>query len=91
MLLRISLIVAILAGLGAGVVSYLEISDKIPALTKQRDDEHQAKVTEIADHGKTKPPRRSPSVLTICRISLQRPPRSAMKRGISSPATRRLS
>ena len=40
MLLRISLIVAILAGLGAGVVSYLEVSDKIPALTKQRDDEH---------------------------------------------------
>jgi myosin heavy subunit len=54
MLLRISLIVAILAGLGAGVVSYLEVSDKIPALTKQRDDEHTAKVNEIAAHGKTK-------------------------------------
>jgi len=54
MLLRISLIVAILAGLGAGVVSYLEISDKIPALQKQRDDEHTAKVNEIAAHGKTK-------------------------------------
>ena len=54
MLLRISLIVAILAGLGAGVVSYLDISDKIPALTKQRDDEHTAKVNEIAAHGKTK-------------------------------------
>jgi hypothetical protein len=54
MLLRISLIVAILAGLGAGVVSYLEISDKIPALQKQRDDEHTAKVGEIAAHGKTK-------------------------------------
>ena len=54
MLLRISLIVAILAGLGAGVVSYLEVSDKIPALTKQRDDEHTAKVSEIAAHGKTK-------------------------------------
>ena len=54
MLLRISLIVAILAGLGAGVVSYLEISDKIPALQKQRDDERQAKVNEIAAHGKTK-------------------------------------
>jgi myosin heavy subunit len=46
--------VAILAGLGAGVVSYLEVSDKIPALTKQRDDEHTAKVNEIAAHGKTK-------------------------------------
>jgi hypothetical protein len=54
MLLRISLIVAILAGLGAGVVSYLEVSDKIPALTKQRDEEHTAKVNEIAAHGKTK-------------------------------------
>jgi hypothetical protein len=54
MLLRISLIVAILAGLGAGVVSYLEVSDKIPALTKQRDDEHTAKVNEIAAHTKTK-------------------------------------
>lgn len=43
MLLRISLIVAILAGLGAGVVSYLEISDKIPALQKQRDTEKSAK------------------------------------------------
>ena len=43
MLLRISLIVAILAGLAAGVVSYLEISDKIPALVQQRDDEHTAK------------------------------------------------
>ncbi len=54
MLLRISLIVAILAGLGAGVVSYLEVSDKIPALTKQRDDEHSAKVTALSDLSKTK-------------------------------------
>ena len=54
MLLRISLIVAILAGLGAGVVSYLEVSDKIPALVTQRDTEHKAKVDEIAAHNKTK-------------------------------------
>lgn len=54
MLLRISLIVAILAGLGAGVVSYLEISDKIPALRDQRDSEHKLKVDEIVAHGKTK-------------------------------------
>jgi hypothetical protein len=54
MLLRISLIIAILAGLGAGVVSYLEVSDKIPALTKQRDDEHTAKVTALGDLSKTK-------------------------------------
>ena len=54
MLLRISLIVAILAGLGAGVVSYLEVSDKVPALAKQRDDEHTAKVAALTDLSKTK-------------------------------------
>jgi uncharacterized coiled-coil DUF342 family protein len=54
MLLRISLIVAVLAGLGAGVVSYLQVSDKVPALKQQRDTEHEAKVTEIAEHNKTK-------------------------------------
>jgi hypothetical protein len=54
MLLRISLIIAILAGLGAGVVSYIEVSDKIPALAKQRDDEHSAKVTALGDLSKTK-------------------------------------
>src|SRR5665213_211635 len=53
MLLRIVLIVAILAGLGAGVVSYLEMSDKIPTLTKQRDDEHSAKVAKIEELRKT--------------------------------------
>ena len=54
MLLRISLIVAILAGLGAGVVSYIEVSEKIPALKDQRDKERDAKVSEIAAHDKTK-------------------------------------
>jgi len=54
MLLRISLIVAILAGLGAGVVAYLEVSDTILALAKQRDDEHSAKVTALADLSRTK-------------------------------------
>jgi len=54
MLLRISLIVAILAGLGAGVVTYLEVSNQIPALTQQRDGEHKLKVDEIAAHAKTK-------------------------------------
>jgi hypothetical protein len=54
MLLRISLIVAILAGLGAGVVSYLEISDKIPALTKQRDDENSAKKQALTELASTK-------------------------------------
>jgi hypothetical protein len=43
MLLRISLILAIIAALGAGTVSYFEMTDKIPALQKQRDQEHDAK------------------------------------------------
>jgi len=52
MLLRISLIVAILAGLGVAVLGYLEVSDKIPALVKQRDDENSAKhvvMTQLAN------------------------------------------
>ena len=43
MLLRISLIVAILAGLAAGGLGYYEATNQIPALTKQRDDENSAK------------------------------------------------
>ncbi len=54
MLLRISLIVAILAGLGAGGIGYYEWSTQIPALKDQRDKEHEAKVSEIAAHTKTK-------------------------------------
>ena len=54
MLLRISLIIAILAGLGAGVISYLEVSKKIPVLVQQRNDEHSAKVTALANLSKTK-------------------------------------
>jgi multidrug efflux pump subunit AcrA (membrane-fusion protein) len=53
MLLRISLIVAILAGIGAGVVSYIEITDKVPALVKQRDDEKDLKVAKIDELHKT--------------------------------------
>jgi hypothetical protein len=54
MLLRISLIVAILAGLAAGGLGYYEVSTQIPALKDQRDKEHDAKVSEIAAHTKTK-------------------------------------
>ena len=43
MLIRISLIVAILAALGAGTLGYLEVSKQIPALAQQRDDEKSAK------------------------------------------------
>jgi hypothetical protein len=54
MLFRISLIVAILAGLGAGGLAYYEFSNQIPQLKQQRDSEKDAKVTEIAAHNKTK-------------------------------------
>jgi len=48
------LILAILAGLGAGGVAYYEFSTQIPALSKQRDDEKDAKNAEIQAHNKTK-------------------------------------
>jgi multidrug efflux pump subunit AcrA (membrane-fusion protein) len=48
MLLRICLIVAILAGIGAGVGAYLEVSNQIPQLTQQRDTEKTDK--ESAQH-----------------------------------------
>ncbi len=53
MLLRISLIIAIIAGLAAGALSYIQATDKIPALIAQRDDQKKAKDTEIAAHKKT--------------------------------------
>jgi DNA repair exonuclease SbcCD ATPase subunit len=53
MLLRISLIIAIIAGLAAGALSYIQATDKIPALIAQRDDQKKAKETEIAAHKKT--------------------------------------
>src|ERR1700744_3731068 len=43
MLLRISLIVAILAGLAAGGLGYYEVSTQVPALKQQRDQENTAK------------------------------------------------
>lgn len=54
MLLRISLILAILAGLGAGTLAYFEAFNQIPQLTSQRDSEHKLKVDEMAAHTKTK-------------------------------------
>jgi hypothetical protein len=54
MLLRISLIIAILAGLGAGGLAYYEFSTQIPQLQGQRDKEKSDKVAEIAAHNKTK-------------------------------------
>lgn len=43
MLLRISLVVVLLAAIGAGVMGYLEVSKQIPALVQQRDTENQQK------------------------------------------------
>jgi len=53
MLLRIALIIAILAGLGAGGIGYYEWSTQIPALRTQRDDEHTAKVQKINELAST--------------------------------------
>ena len=56
MLMRISLILAILAALGAGVFGYIEVTKQIPQLVKQRDSEHGAKVTaqkQLADTTRT--------------------------------------
>lgn len=49
MLLRISLIVAIIAGLAAGGLGYYEVSTQIPMLTKQRNDEKAAKEEKISE------------------------------------------
>ena len=46
MLMRISLIVAILAALGAGTLNVLQVRDKINTLMTQRDDYHN-KLTQI--------------------------------------------
>ena len=54
MLLRISLILAILAGLGAGGLAYYEMSTQIPQLQQQRDKEKDDKNAEITAHNKTK-------------------------------------
>jgi hypothetical protein len=55
MLLRIFLILAILAGLGAGGVAYYEFSTQIPALQQQRDTEKDSKnlaLTQLAGTNK---------------------------------------
>jgi len=54
MLMRISLIVAILAALGAGTLNVLQVRDKINTLIFQRNDEHDHRVTAETDLAKTK-------------------------------------
>ena len=53
MLLRISLFIAILAGLGAGGLAYYEVSNQIPALQAQRNSEHDLKNEKITQLNNT--------------------------------------
>lgn len=53
MLMRISLIVAIVAALAAGGLGFYEVHTQIPALTQQRDSEHSAKVTALDELART--------------------------------------
>lgn len=54
MLIRISLIVAILAALGAGVVNFVVVKDKIAALTDDRNTQRADKITAQTDLASTK-------------------------------------
>jgi hypothetical protein len=51
---RISLIIAILAGLGAGAVTFFKVQDIIVTTRTERDDWHKKDTDEIAAHTKTK-------------------------------------
>jgi hypothetical protein len=53
MLIRISLIVAILAALGVGTLGYLEVSQQIPSLKDQRDKENTLKHARMDELSKT--------------------------------------
>lgn len=53
-MLRICLIVAIVAGLAAGAVSFFKVKQVMEQTMQERNDEKKAKETEIAAHNKTK-------------------------------------
>ena len=53
MLIRISLILAILAALGVGTLGYLEVSQQIPTLRDQRDNENKLKHARMDELSKT--------------------------------------
>ncbi len=53
-MLRICLITAIVAGLGAGVVSFTKVQDIITSTRLERDDWHKKDTDEIAAHNSTK-------------------------------------
>ncbi|MGD0349817.1 MAG: hypothetical protein ABSB84_05810 [Verrucomicrobiota bacterium] len=54
MLIRISLIVAIVAALAVGALSFTQVRGKINTLITQRNDEHEHRVTAETDLAKTK-------------------------------------
>lgn len=54
MLLRISLIVAIIAGLAVGALNFLQVKDKIVNLAKDRDNERSMKVAAQTELASTK-------------------------------------
>ena len=54
MLIRISLIVAIVAALAAGTLNIFQVRDKITTLISQRDDEHKNRVAAETDRDNTK-------------------------------------
>jgi uncharacterized protein YhaN len=54
MLTRISLIIAILAGLGAGSLTFTKVQDIITSTRTERDDWHKKDTDELAAHTKTK-------------------------------------
>jgi hypothetical protein len=53
-MLRICLIIAIVAGLAAGTVSFFKVQDIITTTRQERDDWHKKDTDEIAAHTKTK-------------------------------------
>ncbi|MGO9584942.1 MAG: hypothetical protein ACLP2Y_01870 [Limisphaerales bacterium] len=54
MLIRISLILAIIVALGAGALNILQVKDKITTLVSQRDDERGKKQQALSDLSKAK-------------------------------------
>jgi hypothetical protein len=54
MLIRISLIVAIVAALAAGALNIFQVRDKITTLISQRNDEHKSRVAAETDRDNTK-------------------------------------
>jgi hypothetical protein len=53
-MLRICLIIAIVAGLGAGALTFTKVQEIITTTRTERDDWHQKDTTEIAAHNTTK-------------------------------------